>query len=231
MLYLAYSYDLCTYLFNLPKFLRSLTVLYHGDRGGDKVAITIDDGANLELIHQALDCFNQYRVKATFFPMGCWVEGEDEVWRKVVCEGHELGNHTYNHSYLTDLTEDEIRIELDRWQETVDRALGYHYGTLYFRPPGMAGFTEGNENRAYYQRIVAEKGLISVLWDLETVGSLHNKEYSANTVTEHVLNNAKGGSIILLHPNAPDIDALPEIRLRRKGLEPVTLTELFLNKV
>lgn len=153
------------------------------------------------------------------------------MWQRAVSEGHELGNHTYTHRYLTNLSEYQIRQELDSWQETVDQILGYHYETLYFRPPGMAGYTAGHENRSY-QEIIADKGMVTILWDVETVYALRNRSYNSEAVAKHIIGSARGGSIILLHSTAPDINALPAIitGLRRKGLEPVTLTELFLEQ-
>ncbi len=211
--------------------LRSSIVISHGSRNTNLVAITIDDGAGPELIGKTLRILRENEVKATFFPMGSWVELHPEVWKQAVEEGHELGNHTYNHAFLTTVSDERVKEELNRWQEAIDSALGFKYQTYFFRPPGMDGFTSPQGSTAKrYKEIIANKGMFAVLWDVELVYALRNEAYTTARITEHVLANAKGGSIVLLHFTENDIAALPEIinGLRRRGLEPCSLSELLL---
>ncbi len=211
------------------RLLRSAIILSHGPRDNNKVGLTFDDGASRENVERALDHLQDLGVKATFFPMGAWVETVPEVWQRAVAEGHELGNHTYSHSFLTGLKEEEIRQELARWQGVVEETLGYKYPTRYFRPPGMAGYTGSNSRQELYQDIIASKGMITVLWDIEVVYALRHEKPTAARVAQHVIRQAKPGSIILLHCGLTDIEALPTMvwGLRTKGLEPVTLSELL----
>jgi peptidoglycan/xylan/chitin deacetylase (PgdA/CDA1 family) len=211
--------------------LRSSTVISHGSRNTNLVAITIDDGAGPELIGKTLRILRENDVKATFFPMGSWVDLHPEVWKEAVDDGHELGNHTYSHAFLTTVSDERVKEELNRWQEAVDNALGFKYQTYFFRPPGMDGFTSPQGSTAKrYKEIIANKGMFAVLWDVELVYALRNEAYTTARVTEHVLANAKGGSIVLLHFTENDITALPDIinGLRRRGLEPCSLSELLL---
>ncbi len=211
--------------------LRSSTVISYGSRDTNKVAITIDDGAHADLINQTLAHLRDYDVQATFFPMGSWVELYPEVWQQAVEEGHELGNHTYSHAFLTTISEERVKEELTRWQDAVDDALGYKYETLFFRPPGMDGFTSLNNARTkQLQQIIADKGMFPILWDVELVYALRNEVATVARITEHVLSNARGGSIVLLHFTHNDIAALPGIisGLRSRGLEPCSLSELLL---
>ena len=213
------------------QMLRSSTIINHGNRETNLVAITIDDGAGPELINLTLDYFKEYGVKGTFFPMGSWVELHPEVWQRAIDEGHELGNHTYSHAFLTTISEDRVREELLRWQDAVDGALGYEYGTLFFRPPGMDGFTStGSAKTKQLQEIIGGKGMVPILWDVEMVYALRNEAYTTARVIDHVLSNARGGSIVLLHFSHVDIAALPAIfsGLRSRGLEPCSLKELLL---
>jgi len=213
------------------RMLRSSIIINHGNRNTNKVAITIDDGAPADLINRTLDYLKQYNVQATLFPMGSWVEREPEVWRRAVAEGHELGNHTYSHAFLTTISEERIREELNRWQESIDEALGYSYQTYFFRPPGMYGFTSPQSSQTKrFQEIIAEKGMFAILWDVELVYALRNEVASPARITDHVLRNARGGSIVLLHFTPNDITALPDIisGLRARGLEPCSLSELLL---
>lgn len=209
--------------------LRSATILYHGHRDSNKVSITIDDGGDRASVERTLDHLRDLGVKVTFFPLGAWVTVEPEAWRRAVAEGHELGNHTYSHPFLTRVSEEQIRRELAMWREVVEEILGRPYAPRYFRPPGMDGFTYGDPNRDYYQRIVAGEGMITVLWDVEVTYALRHEQPAPARVAEYVIGKAKPGSIILLHFGWRDIEALPAMvrGLRAKGLEPVTLTELL----
>jgi peptidoglycan-N-acetylglucosamine deacetylase len=218
-------------LLNENRMLRSSTIKTHGSRETNLVAITIDDGYGKEIVELALDYLKEHGVLATFFPVGEAVKYSPEVWQRAVEEGHELGNHTYRHTFLTTISEDQARNELNRWQETVDEALGYPYKTLFFRPPGMDGYTSGQISSARrYHEIIAEAGMFAVLWDIELFNALSSRPYTPANIADHVLTNARGGSIVLLHFKPSDIAALPEILsgLRRRGLEPCSLSELLL---
>jgi peptidoglycan/xylan/chitin deacetylase (PgdA/CDA1 family) len=209
----------------------------NGDRNSNKVAITIDDGGNPERVRKALDYLKQTNTKATLFPIGQVVEANPGVWRRAVREGHELGNHTYSHRHMTSLTEKRILEEMTLWQKAVDNCLGYPFEAFFFRPPGMAGFTP-NVNVAYYRQLVARQNMIVALWDIEVYYDLYSQgglrrlgdDITPQRLANYVVSKARGGSIILLHFNHTDIEALPLIihGLRRKGLEPVTLSELLL---
>jgi len=215
------------------RMMRSHTIIYHGNRETNKVAITIDDGSGPDLVNLTLEYLRDHNVKATFFPMGSWVERYPEIWKKSVEEGHELGNHTFNHTFLSSVPDEEVRNELNKWQEAVDEALGFNYRTLFFRPPGIDGFTPGQARTGRrLQEIIADKGMFTVLWDVELLYALRNEAYTSTRITEHVLQNARGGSIVLLHFNTTDIRALPDIiiGLRQQGLEPCSLSELLLTE-
>ncbi len=214
------------------KMMRSETIIEHGNRETNKVAITIDDGADAALTHRALDYLREHNLQATLFPKGNNVEQNPEVWQRAVEEGHELGNHTYSHPFITNISTDRVREEISGWQESVDKAVDSSYRTLFFRPPYGDGFLSGQSHHTgRLQEIIAEKGMFTVLWDVELIYALRNQAYTPARVTEHVLANAKGGSIVLLHFNEADIDALPDIisGLRDRGLEPCSLSELLLD--
>ncbi len=213
------------------KMLRSETVIDHGSRDTNKVAITINNGMKAELIDQALDSLGEYDIQATLFPMGSWVERQPEVWRRAVKEGHELGNSTYSHPPLTRITAEQVSAEINGWQEAVEEALGEPYHTYFFRPPYGDGFLTGpREQKEQLQELIAEKGMFAVLWDVEAMFALRHGAYTSERITEHVLANARGGSIVLLHFHPEDIAALPDILsgLRDQDLEPCSLSELLL---
>jgi peptidoglycan-N-acetylglucosamine deacetylase len=211
--------------------LRSSKVIRSGIRETNKVAITIDDGYGNTLILTALEYLKNHDVRATFFNLGECIRNEPAIWKQAVEEGHELANHTYSHRYLTTMNDEEIVNELDRWQEEVNQALGYSYSTYFFRPPGMDGFVDSQANKTkHYLDLIGHKGLISVLWDVDHFSGLGTGSASPDVITNYILQNVRGGSIILLHFKDNDVAALPSIisGLRRQGLEPCSLSELLL---
>ena len=211
--------------------LRSSQVIRSGIRETNKVAITIDDGYGDTLILKTLESLRNHNVKATFFTLGECIRNEPAIWKQAVEEGHELANHTYSHRYLTTMNDEEIVNELDRWQEEVDQALGYSYTAYFFRPPGMDGFTTPQAGKTkHYLDLIGRKGLISVLWDVDHFSGLGTGSASPDVIANYILQQARGGSIILLHFKENDIAALPSIitGLRSQGLEPCSLSELLL---
>lgn len=203
--------------------------------GCAKVAITIDDGGSRHRTELALRILREEGVTATLFPTGNAIVANPDLYRQAVAEGHELGNHTYSHSFLTTSTEADNHEQIRAWQEAVDSMLGYHYDTVWFRPPGGAGFRGGVCHGGYCETVAAN-GLITAMWSVETVYALYKESGprvmgarpTAGDVARYILRQSGEGSIILLHFSTLDIAALRAVirGLREMGLEPVTLTEL-----
>jgi peptidoglycan/xylan/chitin deacetylase (PgdA/CDA1 family) len=123
-----------------------------------RVYLTFDDGPNAETTPQLLDHLKESGIKATFFVVGRNVEnaGGRAIIERMAAEGHQIGNHTYNHPNLTRL--DSARIEEEIKQTEV--LIGpLDNGTKVFRPP--FGYHNGIVDRA-----AAALGYKSVLWNL-----------------------------------------------------------------
>ncbi len=218
------------------EFLRSAVVVSRAAGDLRLVALTIDDGGSAEINAGVLDTLAAYDVNATLFPSGDNVAASPEVWARAVTEGHELGNHTMEHRSVKRLDADQLVEQIAAWEAAVAMALGEPYDAVWFRPPYMAGFEDlvgPDETR----EILAAEGYITALWDVETYYALYSPDGpqlggptpGSNSVVRHVVSAAGPGSIVLLHFAPLDVAALPGIieGLRAKGLEPVTLSELF----
>ena len=115
----------------------------YGDRNVKQVALTIDDGYNVDYIRKAYDLSVQYNVPITFFMLGINIEAKDaELWRAIAASHNELGNHTYGHLSLPKQKRSTIYAQVMRTQAILDEVLGYHYPIQVFRPP------YGNMNRS-----------------------------------------------------------------------------------
>ena len=116
-------------------------VLEHGSREKKMVALTVDDCYynRRERIVEDVALCNKYGVHMTFFPVvktGCLVEKCRDIWQSVVDAGCEIGCHGYQHMHLGSFDYWTLIKRLGRWQEELDKTLGYHYQTRWLRAPG-----------------------------------------------------------------------------------------------
>lgn len=112
----------------------------HKSPEGKYLALTIDDCYQTKNVRRILELGDQYNAKFTFFPVGQAIKNDPELWKEVYDRGHEIENHTYNHTKLTTLKDDDdIIAEITRLNDAVDKAMGAHYQMHFFRPPEGAG--------------------------------------------------------------------------------------------
>jgi len=155
------------------------------------LALTFDDGPS-EWTAPILDELARHGAKATFFVLGEHVDGNEDVLRRAVAEGHELGNHTFSHTPCSRLSADEIETELTRTQELIAAATGVRPRLV--RPPYGDGFDA-------VEPVAQQLGFArTVLWT-----QLANdwEEGPAAEIVERLLAGAAPGAILLLHDGFP----------------------------
>ncbi|WP_296106304.1 polysaccharide deacetylase family protein [uncultured Agrobacterium sp.] len=187
------------------------------------VALTLDDGPTLRYTRDVLNLLDEKNVKATFFLTGKEMEETPALAADIVRRGHQVANHSFSHSNMSLMGLAKVRDEI----ETTDRAIraaGYQ-GEIYFRPPyGKKLFT-----LPWY---LSQTGRTSITWDVEPE-SYPDIAEDPDAIAEYVLQNAKSGSIILLHVMYRSREAsrqgLPKIidGLRSRGFQFVTVSELM----
>ena len=212
-----------------PEASGSLAAVYrHGDRAVPYIALTIDDGWDLDMVTAALDISKTRGARLTLFPAGRMIDAGPAIFARAVDEGHEIANHTYSHTWLTELSREGILSEIEMAQAALDRALGRHHKMRFLRPPGMAGFTSG-DGEPYIRAAIFEKGLSVALWDVDSFYSAIRLGGGAEEVVAAVTTSAQSGSIVLQHFTAADIYALESILnwVDSQGLRPVTISELL----
>lgn len=194
----------------------SAFVVRNGDREKKQVAITIDDCFNLEMAQRAYDLSMQYNVPITFFVLGIKLQEEDAALWHAIAESHnEIGNHTYGHISLAELTPRQIYTQLTKTQEALDRVLGYHYPMQVFRPPYGHLNRDGKKHvNAAVQAVGYDHG---VLWDI------------SQTDFDKCYPQVKNGSILLFHTNKKDLKCIEQLipRLLEDGYELVTVSEML----
>jgi peptidoglycan/xylan/chitin deacetylase (PgdA/CDA1 family) len=159
----------------------------HGSRDRRSLALTFDDGPDPIRTPLLLDLLATLDVKATFFLCGKGVDAHPEIAARIAREGHEIGNHTYNHRYLPLVRSRGVESELAATDRAIERATGV---TPKLARPPYGGRSPSNVR--VFDRL--EKRL--VLWD---VNSYDWKGYAADDVARRVIEQSRPGSIILMH--------------------------------
>jgi peptidoglycan-N-acetylglucosamine deacetylase len=180
--------------------------------GGKKVALTFDDGPHATWTPKVLDLLRSNGVKATFCLVGTEVRQYPALVARIVREGHSLCNHTWNHEFdLGTKPEPEIRANLEATNREIKRAVP-GAKVKYFRHPG------GMWTPAAV-KVSRELGMTALGWDVDP---LDWKKPSAEAIRTRVINQARPGSIVLLHDGGGDrgatLAACPQIvgELKRK---------------
>lgn len=183
-----------------------------------EVALTFDDGPHPQHTPALLDILAARRQRATFYVIGRLVERYPDIARRIVAEGHELGNHTWTHPTLSRLGDAAVLREIDRTQEVIWRTVGHVPVTM--RPPYGAFSTRQS-------RMLAEaRNLPTIIWSVDPQDW---RRPGPSVVADRMVRGARPGAIILAHDiHAPTIRAVPAALdgLLARGLTSVTLSEL-----
>jgi peptidoglycan-N-acetylglucosamine deacetylase len=186
---------------------------------GPYIAMTFDDGPHPVLTPRLLDMLKARGIKATFFLIGQNAFEYPDIVRRIAAEGHEIGNHTWNHPQLTKLNPAALREEIERTSSTIAEIIGKPL--LVMRPP--YGATSDYINHW----INREFGMKVILW---SVDPLDWKYRNSARVERQILAGAQPGAIILSHDiHATTVAAMPDVfeSLLAKGYKFVTVSELI----
>ena len=185
--------------------------LYHQGAGGEhQVALTFDDGPDPDWTPEILDILKAANVKAAFFLVGVNAEKYPGLVRRIVNEGHEIGNHTYYHPNLALAWPEHVRLELNATQLLLETITGR--ATTLFRPPYAADTQPSQMSELMPLQIAQE---LSYLVVLENIDPQDWARPGADIILQRVKQQRRDGSIILLHDAGGDrsqtVAALPKI--------------------
>ena len=178
------------------------------------VSLTFDDGPS-KYTDKILNILKKYNACGTFFLIGNKVEFYSDVLKRMLEEGSEIGNHSYDHKLLTRLSKEDFQEEINKTQEAIKKVTGFT--PTLFRPT-YGGYT--NVLKSYTD-------LKFVLWDVD---SRDWQVKSKDKILNNILPNVKSGSIVLMHDNHKyALDALEDIlvNLKEQGYKFVTVSELL----
>ena len=180
------------------------------------LAITFDDGPGNDT-NRVLDVLRKNRAHGTFFVIGRQVMSHADVVRRIVNEGNEIGNHSWNHASLPLISQDQMKREVEDTQRVVRDTTGYT--PTLMRPPYGA---INDEVAAYLQ----SQHLEPALWNIDTEDWRYP---DAAAMYDRVMQSARDGGIILLHDIHPtSIEAVERAipALVAQGYQLVTMSQL-----
>jgi len=184
-----------------------------------QVALTFDDGPHPQNTPVLLDILAQYRARATFYVIGQNARRYPEILRRMVAEGHEIGNHTWTHPVLSQQGDGTVLTEIDRTQQIIWETVGAVPVTM--RPP------YGAFSQRQMRMLADQRNLPTIIWSVDTNDW---RRPGPSVVASRMVQSARPGSVILAHDiHGPTIRAVPEALqgLLARGLQPVTLSEML----
>ncbi len=195
-------------------------IIRHGNRKNWSVALTFDDGPQDPYTDQILDILAKYSIKATFFLTGGNVKQNPDIVRRIISDGHEVGNHSYSHKTMRCRSLKWLRSEIEETDKQILQVGASQ--PVYFRPP----FGRTSFQLIYLLKKMKKK---MILWD---IGPKDFKYAHSYEILGKVLKKLKPGSIIVLHDGGGDRSVTVEAvnilvkDIREMGYKFVTISEL-----
>lgn len=166
---------------------------YYADDTDEKVLyLTFDAGYENGNTEPILDALKKHGVSATFFVVGTYIESEPDLIRRMVEEGHTVGNHTWHHPDMSQIaTKDSFCQELEAVEDAYREITGQDM-TKYYRPP-QGKYSESNLQMAQ------ELGYKTFFWSLAYVDWYQDDQPAREEAFDKLLGRIHPGAIVLLH--------------------------------
>ena len=203
--------------------LRQYDAAYLGDTREKVLYLTFDAGYENGCTEQVLDTLKKHQVRAAFFLVGNYIERNADLVRRMVEEGHIVGNHTMHHYDMSKLSQKEtFSRELTDLEELFRQTTGKEL-PKYYRPP-QGVYSQEN------LKMAKELGYKTVFWSLAYVDWLNDKQPTREEAFRKLLPRTHNGAVVLLHStsktNAEILDDLLT-QWENLGYRFGTLEELF----
>jgi len=194
------------------------------------VALTFDDGPDPKFTSQILDVLKQENVQATFFIIGGNAEKYPELVRRTYAEGHDIGNHTYTHPNIADVSTTQLNLEVSATSRLIESVLGRQ--THLFRSPYGEDSEPETQDQVRPLDVLSQQGYVFVGMRIDPNDW---KQPGVDVIVDEVVRQVESGegNVVLLHDSggerAQTVKALPRIieSLRQRGYRFVTVSELL----
>jgi peptidoglycan-N-acetylmuramic acid deacetylase len=196
---------------------------YLGDSKEKVLYLTFDAGYENGCTAKILDVLQKHEVPAAFFPVGNYLQKNADLVRRMVAEGHIVGNHTMHHPDMSKISDKAAFSKELSDLEALFKEITGETMPKYYRPP-QGSYSEDN------LRMAKELGYKTVFWSLAYVDWNNDKQPTAEYAFSKLLPRTHNGAVILLHStsqtNAEILDQLLE-RWKEMGYRFASLEELF----
>lgn len=166
---------------------RKIVPVYCVERTDNKIAVTFDCAWGSEDIDSILSTLKKHNCKATFFVLGTWAENNADAMKKIVEEGHEVGNHSYNHAHYTTLSRDKMLEDMKKTNEAIKNSCGV--SPALFRAPS------GDYNNAVIEACRSAE-MEYIQWSID---SLDWRNLTESEMLDRIIPQTKSGDILLFH--------------------------------
>lgn len=197
----------------------TLAPIYQGCEERKEIALTVNVYWGEEYLPQMLKIFKDNNIKATFFIGGIWAEKFPDLLREIHSKGHVIGSHGYSHPHPDQLSVSGNLKEIQKSEKIITGIIGEKINL--FAPP------YGERGKAVISA-VEEAEYQFILWSVDTVDW---QRPAPETIIQRVVSKAHNGAIVLMHPTAPTVRALPQVikELEQRGYTFVTINQLIDN--
>lgn len=180
---------------------RLLPIYCVEDKGDKTIALSFDAAWGNEDTEELISILGKYKIKATFFVVGSWVDKYPQSVKQLSDAGHEVHNHSNSHPHMPQLSVADMTEELNACNEKISAITGKK--PILFRAP------YGDYNNTMLET-VTKNGMYTIQWDIDSRDWKEN--YTTDMIVRGVCDNVKSGSIVLFHNAAKNTPkALPII--------------------
>ena len=192
--------------------------IYSVERDDNKLAITFDCAWGSEDIDSILSTLKKHNCHATFFVLGTWAEKNSDAMKKIAADGHEIGNHSYNHTHYTTLSRDKMLEDIKKASDAIKNACGVT--PVLFRAPS------GDYDNSVIE-VCHNAKMEYIQWSLD---SLDWRNLNYEQMAERIIPSAQSGDILLFHNDtdhtAESLDTILS-ELEKKGFSFLKVSDLI----
>jgi len=194
-------------------------VFSHGDRKGKSLALTFDDGPDAEITPLILDVLKKHDIKAAFFIIGKKIHGNGNILKRLLAEGHLLGNHSWSHTRFWDLNSSGIMADdIERNILETEQITGKRM--KFFRPPyGVIN--------PMVARAIRKTGVEVICWSYRSYDTVMTDPSALICKT---INQAREGDIMLFHDSSKLTAGILEkiiVSLQERGFSFISLEKML----
>ncbi len=191
--------------------------IYKGSADKKAVSLTVNVVWGEEHLDKILNILSAENVKATFFIGGKWAEANKEMLKRIAFEGHEIGSHSYDHEHFEKLSYVQSVSAIKKAADIIYSVCGT--APILFAPP----YGEFSDTTL---RASSDLGCKTIMWSVDTIDWRGD---GVSAILSRIKKNCHNGAIILSHPTADTVTALPEIIsfVKQSGREFITVGEMI----